>query len=104
MDKECYLGKHRYGAESDLHTVSIETPSFITYARPLFLFLLKSVGSCGSSIFANKLLLKQLLIMYTFLNQMRIGKNIQQKDDRMSSLYEATSGNTGCGFLSFCAD
>ena len=29
---------------------------------------------------------KQLLIMYTFLNQMRIGKNIQQKDDRMNSL------------------
>ena len=32
MDKECYLGKHRYGAESDLHTDSIETPSFITYS------------------------------------------------------------------------
>ena len=33
MDKECYLGKHRYGAESDLHTDSIETPSFITYIQ-----------------------------------------------------------------------
>ena len=32
MDRECYLGKHRYGAESDLHTDSIETPSFITYS------------------------------------------------------------------------
>ena len=31
--------------------------------------------------------LKQLLIMYTFLNQMRIGKNIQHKDDKMNSLY-----------------
>ena len=30
---------------------------------------------------------KQLLIMYTFLNQMRIGKNIQHKDDKMNSLY-----------------
>ena len=35
MDKECYLGKHRYGAESDLHTDSIETPSFITYSMEL---------------------------------------------------------------------
>ena len=35
MDRECYLGKHRYGAESDLHTVSIETPSFITYSMEL---------------------------------------------------------------------
>ena len=25
--------------------------------------------------------------MYTFLNQMRIGKNIQHKDDKMNSLY-----------------
>jgi len=30
---------------------------------------------------------EQLLIMYTFLNQMKIGKNIQHKDDRMNSLY-----------------
>ena len=29
---------------------------------------------------------KKLLILYTFLNQMRIGKNIQYKDDRMNSL------------------
>ena len=29
---------------------------------------------------------KQLLIMYTFLNQMRTGKNIRHKDDRMRSL------------------
>ena len=29
---------------------------------------------------------KQLLKLYTFLNQMRIGKNIQHKDDRMNSL------------------
>ena len=35
MDRECYLGKHRYGAESDLHTDSIETPSFITYSMEL---------------------------------------------------------------------
>ena len=29
---------------------------------------------------------KQLLIMYTFLSQMRIGENIRHKDDRMKSL------------------
>ena len=29
---------------------------------------------------------KQLLILYTFLNQMRIGKNIWHKDDRINSL------------------
>ena len=33
--------------------------------------------------------LQQLLIIQTFLNQMRIGKNIQHKDDRINSLYLA---------------
>jgi len=31
--------------------------------------------------------LKQLLIMYNFMIQMRIGKNIRHKDDRINSLY-----------------
>ena len=38
-----------------------------------------------SNIFPNSHL-KQLLIMYTFLNHMKIGKNIQHKDDRMNSV------------------
>ena len=29
---------------------------------------------------------QQLLILYTFLNQMRVVKNIRRKDDRMNSL------------------
>ena len=44
-----------------------------------------------SNIFPNSHLIQkrirnqQLLILYTFLNQIRIGKNIQHKDDRMNS-------------------
>ena len=29
----------------------------------------------------------KLLILYTFLNEIRVGKNIRHKDDRMTSLY-----------------
>ena len=46
-----------------------------------------------SNVFPNSHLIQkciqnqqQLLILYTFLNQMRVVKNIRRKDDRMKSL------------------
>jgi hypothetical protein len=47
----------------------------------------------GLNVFHNSHLIQkciqnqqQLLILYTFLNQMRVVKNIRRKDDRMNSL------------------
>ena len=47
----------------------------------------------ASNVFDNSHLIQkciqnqqQLLILYTFLNQMRVVKNIRHKDDRMKSL------------------
>ena len=47
----------------------------------------------ASNVFSNSHLIQkciqnqqQLLILYTFLNRMRVGKNIRHKDNRMNSL------------------
>ena len=41
----------------------------------------------ASNVFHNSHLIQQLLlILYTLLNQMRVVKNIRQKDDGMNSL------------------
>ena len=47
----------------------------------------------ASYVFPNSHLIQKciqnqqlLLILYTFLNQMKVGKNIRHKDDRMNSL------------------
>ena len=53
-----------------------------------FLFIYSVVDStheCAKKL-KKKIVLKQLLIIYTFLNQMRIGKNIRHKEDRMKPL------------------
>ena len=52
----------------------------------------------ASNVFHNSHLIKKclqnqqkLLILYTFLNQMGVVKNIRRKDDRMNSLKERSS-------------
>ena len=53
-----------------------------------------------SNVFHNSHLIQkciqkqqQLLILYTFLNQMRVVKNIRRKDDRMNSLQYCQAKN-----------
>ena len=59
------------------------------------LHIILKVSSSASNVFHNSHLIQKciqnqqlLLILYTLLNQMRVGKNIRQKDDRITSLYQ----------------
>ena len=76
-------------------SVKAVVPTSITVIY-IFFYFIKWVHPIifSSNVFHNSHLIQKciqnqqlLLILYTLLNQMRVGKNIRRKDDRITSLY-----------------